>query len=48
MLRIAAVILIVASAVALFASDESKIFATLLILGNLCSLGPHLIERRRV
>jgi hypothetical protein len=46
-LRTAAVLLIVGSAVALFVSDESKVFASLLILGNLCSLGAHLIERRR-
>ena len=41
LLRIGAATLIVASGIALFATDSTKVFASLLIVGNLLSLAAH-------
>lgn len=45
-LRIAAAILILASGVVLFATDNSKLFGMLLIIGNLLSLAAHFRDQR--
>lgn len=45
-LRVLAAIFVVAAGVVLFAADQSRTFAALLILGNLLSLTAHFVERR--
>jgi hypothetical protein len=46
LLRIAAAILIVASGVVLFVTDDTKSFAATLIVGNLLSLAAHFREQK--
>lgn len=46
LLRIAAALLLVASAVALLTTDDTKLFALPLIAGNLLSLVAHYRDRR--
>lgn len=45
-LRFGAVIFIVASGVFLFATDDTKTFAVLLIIGNLLSLAVHFRDQK--
>jgi len=46
LLRIGAAVFIVASGVALFATDNTRLVASLLIIGNLLSLGAQYRDRQ--
>jgi hypothetical protein len=46
LLRVIATILIVASGAVLLVTDHTKLFAALLVVGNLFSLAAHFVERR--